>query len=134
MSMTETGTCIRCGATNIRSVHGTRLQPVYELHLSILMPSGENNKFPIIKSEWENVTVTDIVWENSGGIELSGLNSNTTIKTGDTYQLTKLTLKVNDGYRLNADVSLYVNGALFNGQAVIEDGEITFENVGQIEL
>jgi beta-N-acetylglucosaminidase len=132
-SMTETGTCIHCGQVNTRTVDGTRLQYVTEIHIEISKASINQANLPLVVTG-DNTIITNVVWETSDGTQYSGNAKSIEIQKNETYKLVKLMLAADATHVLYNDVKLYVNGVLFTGTATLEDGIITYYNIGQFKF
>ena len=133
-NMTETGVCSQCGATNIRTVAGSRLTRVMRIDVEISTATTRQIGLPTINATSEGIDHVSTTWQNSGGVTFNGDDQDVVLKNDETYELKTLVIAVDNEHALHDTVELYVNGVLFSGHGVIEGKAITFRDVGQFKF
>lgn len=128
---TEIGTCECCGATNIRNIDGTRLKVLDNIQIELSSATTNQNGLPEIVMLNNALTVKHFMWKNSSGLELNDYMDLLVLRSGETYTLSSLVLKVKKGYVVNKDTKVYINNYEYTGESEIDCDLIMFQNVGQ---
>lgn len=128
---TEKGICKICKKENVREVDGTKVQPISRIQIEIMPANTNQSGLPGIEILNDSLEIQDFVWTNSSGLDLTNQSDRVTIRDNETYTLESLTIKLDDGFVIDKDTKMYVNGYEYTGKSKVKDNLATFTNVGQ---
>lgn len=133
-SETQTGTCIYCGKLNTKVLHGTRIELIKKIEITISQAKLGKGGLPNIGTVAPPVKKVSPVWrDQNGSVELTK-SEDIVINVGDTYQLGKIILTPTSQCAFDIDTKLYINGKLFDGKPTLFGNRIVFSNLGEFKF
>ena len=133
-SATQSGTCVDCGKLNTKILHGTRMELVEKIEITISQARLGKGGLPTIGTVAPPVKKVSPVWrDQNGSLELTK-SEDIVINVGDTYQLGKIILTPTSQCVFDEDTKLYINGKLFSGEPSLFGNRIVFSNLGEFKF
>ena len=133
-SATQSGSCVHCGKLNTKILHGTRMELVEKIEITISQARLGKGGLPAIGTVAPPVKKVSPVWrDQNGSVELIK-SEDIVVNVGDTYQLGKIILTPTPQCVFDEDTKLYINGKPFDGEPTLFGNRIVFSSLGEFKF